>query len=167
MQGFRPRQYTMSIIETACTRAVSSYHCNLPVVAENWYIISGLDWGDNLTNLQKGNVHLAANYRSISLTSVVCKVMEHILCKHILNHLDLHNIMSVSTWFPQSSLLRISTTPDSKWFRMLIWPEDPDRCSNIGLLTCIRHCTTWTSSLESWPLWYQRWDQDVVEILPP
>jgi len=43
---------------------------------------------------KKGDVHLATNYHPISLTCVVCKVMEHILSKHILDHLDKQHILT-------------------------------------------------------------------------
>ena len=43
---------------------------------------------------KKGNRHLAENYRPVSLTCVCCKVMEHIICRHMLNHLDLHQILT-------------------------------------------------------------------------
>ena len=35
-----------------------------------------------------------ANYRPISLTSIPCKIFEHIIHKHIMNHLDRHNILT-------------------------------------------------------------------------
>ena len=37
---------------------------------------------------KKGDVHLAENYRPVSLTSVSCKLLEHVICKHLLNHLE-------------------------------------------------------------------------------
>jgi hypothetical protein len=43
---------------------------------------------------KKGNKNLAANYRPVSLTCICCKVMEHIICKHMLNHLDMHKILT-------------------------------------------------------------------------
>ena len=43
---------------------------------------------------KKDNVHDASNYRPVSLTSVTCKVLEHIICKHILDHLDHHNAIT-------------------------------------------------------------------------
>ena len=43
---------------------------------------------------KKGNKHEAANYRPVSLTSVCCKTLEHIICRHILNHLDEHRILT-------------------------------------------------------------------------
>ena len=37
---------------------------------------------------------MASNYRPISLTSVCCKTLEHIICKHMLNHLENNKIIS-------------------------------------------------------------------------
>ena len=43
---------------------------------------------------KKGDVHKAENYRPVSLTSVTCKLLEHIICKHILTHLEEYNILT-------------------------------------------------------------------------
>lgn len=43
---------------------------------------------------KKGDRHLAENYRPVSLTSVCCKILEHIICKHMLNHFENFNILS-------------------------------------------------------------------------
>lgn len=43
---------------------------------------------------KKGDVHKAENYRPVSLTSVTCKLLEHIICKHILTHLEKYNILT-------------------------------------------------------------------------
>ena len=43
---------------------------------------------------KKGDVHLAENYRPVSLTSVLCKLLEHIICKHMLNHLEKNKILT-------------------------------------------------------------------------
>lgn len=37
---------------------------------------------------KKGDVHLPENYRPVSLTCVTCKLLEHIICRHILTHLE-------------------------------------------------------------------------------
>ena len=35
-----------------------------------------------------------ANYRPVSLTCITSKLMEHVVCKHVRKHLDIHNILS-------------------------------------------------------------------------
>mgnify|MGYP002153753426 CR=1 FL=1 len=35
----------------------------------------------------------AINYRPVSLTCICCKIMEHIVTSHIMNHADKHNIL--------------------------------------------------------------------------
>ena len=42
---------------------------------------------------KKGDKSLAANYRPISLTCILCKVLEHILASNIVKHLDAQGIM--------------------------------------------------------------------------
>ncbi|KAK3095084.1 hypothetical protein FSP39_010107 [Pinctada imbricata] len=43
---------------------------------------------------KKGNKHVASNYRPVSLTSVCCKTLEHIICSNILKHLEQLHILS-------------------------------------------------------------------------
>ena len=43
---------------------------------------------------KKGDRHTASNYRPVSLTCVCCKLLEHIICRHILNHLEKYNILT-------------------------------------------------------------------------
>ena len=43
---------------------------------------------------KKGQRCLPENYRPVSLTCVSCKLFEHIICKHIRNHLDHHGILT-------------------------------------------------------------------------
>ncbi|XP_072021366.1 uncharacterized protein [Amphiura filiformis] len=42
---------------------------------------------------KKGDRSDPANYRPVSLTSISCKLLEHIIHHHIMNHLDYHNIL--------------------------------------------------------------------------
>ena len=42
---------------------------------------------------KKGNRNEPSNYRPISLTSVPCKIMEHIIYRHIMDHLDSNSIL--------------------------------------------------------------------------
>ena len=43
---------------------------------------------------KKGPRCMPENYRPVSLTCVSCKLFEHILCRHIRNHLDRHGILT-------------------------------------------------------------------------
>ena len=43
---------------------------------------------------KKKDVHLAENYRPVSLTSVTCKLLEHIICKHLLTHFENNTILT-------------------------------------------------------------------------
>ena len=43
---------------------------------------------------KKGNCNDPANYRPVSLTCIVCKLLEHVLCTHIRAHLDRHGILT-------------------------------------------------------------------------
>jgi hypothetical protein len=54
------------------------------------------DWRDaNISSVfKKGDKHTASNYRPVSLTSVLCKTLEHIICGHILQYLERYNILT-------------------------------------------------------------------------
>ena len=43
---------------------------------------------------KKGDRSLACNYRPVSLTSVPCKLLEHIVCSNIMANLDEHKLLS-------------------------------------------------------------------------
>ena len=37
---------------------------------------------------------MAENYQPVSLTSMSCKLLDHIICKHLLDHLEKNNILT-------------------------------------------------------------------------
>ena len=53
------------------------------------------DWnGANVCPLfKKGEKSEASNYRPISLTCILCKVLEHIIASNVVKHLDRHNTL--------------------------------------------------------------------------
>ena len=53
-------------------------------------------WKEGLiiTVFKKGNKSIALNYRPISLTSICCKLQEHIIHSNIMDHLDKQKILS-------------------------------------------------------------------------
>ena len=42
---------------------------------------------------KKGDTSLTSNYRLISLTSILCKVLEHIVTTNVVSHMDHHNLL--------------------------------------------------------------------------
>ena len=42
---------------------------------------------------KKGKTSSAANYRPISLTCILCKVLEHIMASHLVKHLNKHDLL--------------------------------------------------------------------------
>jgi hypothetical protein len=55
------------------------------------------DWRDaNISStFKKGDKHLPENYRPVSLTSVTCKILEHIISRHLLKHLEKNKILTI------------------------------------------------------------------------
>ena len=43
---------------------------------------------------KKGPKNLASNYRPVSITSVICKMMEYIICDHIVVHMSDNNLFA-------------------------------------------------------------------------
>ncbi len=43
---------------------------------------------------KKGERAKASNYRPVSLTSICCKLLEHIIHHHIMDHFDLHHVLN-------------------------------------------------------------------------
>ena len=54
------------------------------------------DWKKaNISSVfKKGDKHQASNYRPVSLTSVCCKILEHVVCRHLMCHLEKNNILT-------------------------------------------------------------------------
>ncbi len=57
-----------------------------------------MDWksANVVPMYKKGDKSMAGNYRPISLTSVLGKLLESILTKHITNHLEINKLMNDS-----------------------------------------------------------------------
>ena len=84
-----------NIIFKTCSKEISAALANIFQQSLDTCTLPN-DWRNaNISPiLFKGNKHMASNYRPISLTSVCCKNLEHIICKHMLNHLENNNIIS-------------------------------------------------------------------------
>ena len=55
------------------------------------------DWRTSIVPIfKKGDKHQASNYRPVSLTSISCKLLEHIIHSQVMDHFDHHSILSNS-----------------------------------------------------------------------
>ena len=54
-----------------------------------------LDWkiANVVPTFKKGDHSSPSNYRPVFLTSICCKIFEHVIYSHIFSHLDQHNIL--------------------------------------------------------------------------
>ena len=56
--------------------------------------------------IQKGSRNKSVNYRPVSLTSVICKLLETIIRDHMMDFLVKHKINKhFSAWFPKSKIM--------------------------------------------------------------
>ena len=78
---------------------------------------------------KKGDKSTAANYRPISLTCILCKVLEHILASIITKHLDEQGIM-----YDLQHGFREKRSCETQLFMMV---EDLARTANVGKQTDI------------------------------
>jgi hypothetical protein len=85
----------------------------------------------NITAIhKKGDKRSASNYRPVSLTSVICKLMEKIIRKKIMQHLSENNILSNRQYgfiSGRSTLLQLLKVLD-------IWTECLDRGSEVDVI---------------------------------
>ena len=53
------------------------------------------DWSSSFVCplFKKGDFSLASNYRPILLTSILCKVLEHIVTRNVVSHMDKYNLL--------------------------------------------------------------------------
>ena len=69
----------------------------LKIIFQNTYNTGDFlqDWltADVIPIFKKDKKNLASNYRPVSLTAITCKLMEHIIHTHIIQHCDSQNIL--------------------------------------------------------------------------
>ena len=76
---------------------------------------------------KKGNRHSPANYRPVSLTSIVCKVMERIIREHMLSHMLENKLMSDH----QHGFLPKKSTVTQLLETLEIWTDALDRGESL------------------------------------
>ena len=99
------------------------------------------DWftADVIQIFKKGKKNLAFNYRPVSLTAITCKLMEHIIHTHIIQHCDSQNILqNCQHGFRKKTLMRITTHYHHKRITTQHRPEETSRC-NLLVIKSFRH----------------------------
>ena len=81
---------------------------------------------------KKGDRNKAENYRPVSLTSVACKLLEHIICRHLWNHLERHNILTEIT-ASDRLLLWDAADNHTAWPLRVLWCWEANRRGNTRL----------------------------------
>ena len=84
---------------------------------------------------KKGSKLQAVNYRPVSLTCITCKLFEHIICRHVLGHLEQHKILTelqhgFRSYDKKGSQIDIAVLDFSKAF---------DTVPHDGLLSKLKH----------------------------
>ena len=79
---------------------------------------------------KKGNRHSPANYRPVSLTSIVCKVMESIIREHMLSHMLENKLMSDH----QHGFLPRKSTVTQLLETLEIWTDALDRGESLDTI---------------------------------
>ena len=85
--------------KTLYLRTASCKYCILLCTKVNFYEFLCnkfflLKKGNVASIFTKGSKLQAVNYRPVSLTCITCQLFEHIICKHILAHLEDHKIFT-------------------------------------------------------------------------
>ena len=101
---------------------------------------------------KKGEKHLPSDYRPVSLTSIVCKVLKHIVHSSVMNHFDRHNILTDNQHgfrakrSCESQLITTIQKIASKWMSFS-WISQ--RCLIRSLINafCISWTTMWCATL--------------------
>ena len=100
---------------------------------------------------KKGDPHTPSHYLPISLTSVCCKLLEHIVCRQIMSHLEQQKILtnlnhgfrsgfSTETQLPLPTICWCPLTKGNKWIWLYWTSQKP-----------LIRCHTIVSSI-SWPV---------------
>lgn len=78
----------LSVKLTRVVTRLFSQSLNTSIVPKDWLSANVADI------YKKSNYHKADNYRPVSLTCVLCKLLEHIICKLVMSHIEKQSILT-------------------------------------------------------------------------
>ena len=97
---------------------------------------------------KKGDKSLASNYRPISLTCILCKVLEHIISSNIAKHLDGQGLM-----YDLQHGFRERRSCETQ---LVLLIEDLARNASLGFLQGLRQSQSQQTTMETTSIWYPR-----------
>ena len=95
---------------------------------------------------KKGDKSLSSNYRPISLTCILCKVLEHILASDIVKHLDGQGLM-----YDLQHGFREKRSCETQLIMLI-----EDLARNARLLQSFRQSQSQQTSMEAASIWHSR-----------
>ena len=106
---------------------------------------------------KKGDRHTASNYRPVSLTCVCCKLLEHIICRQILNHLEQHNILTpLQNGFRSGHSCETQLITTTNDIMKTFDKKRTNRPCKFGLFKGLRHSPPPQIITQIRPLWHKR-----------
>ena len=125
------------------------------------------DWRNAIISpkLDKEGRHTAANYRSVALNCVCYKMLKHIICLHIMNHLKYYNIVThlhhcFHSWHACESQLRCNLGTLLRFFMLFLYQFNVRTNSGTltaGLRTYWLVTEVWTAVLKRFTVSVRLW----------
>ena len=75
------------------------------IIIEDGIVLSGWKQANIMPLFEKGSRNKSENYRPVSLTSVVCKLLETLIRDHMVEFLVKQINKCISTWVPKSKVM--------------------------------------------------------------
>ena len=89
-----PDQVTPRLLKHICTEIAPILQLFFQATLHQGKIPQDWKTANVVPIYKKGDKHKAENYRPVSLTSIVCKMCEHIIASNVMRHLDKHKILT-------------------------------------------------------------------------
>ena len=101
---------------------------------------------------KKGKLFEVMNYRPVSLTCICCKIMEHIVISHIMNHADKHNnLYKMQHGFRKK--LSCETQLVHRRCHTESWQWTTNRLPHHGLLKGLWQSKPQPPNPQTWSIW--------------
>jgi hypothetical protein len=127
-----------------------------------------IDWlKANISSVyKKGDKHLAESYRPISLICVSCKILEHIICRHLMKHLEDNNILTTLNHGFRSGYSSESQLIVTMENLLQAYDKNTGQLCDIRLFEGIRYSTSQETIAQINSIWNQRPHPRMADTVP-